>query len=214
MKPTAYVIDLDRRPDRWATMQEAWSFWFNLVRISAVDLPGNGAGGCRMSHYMVAATFLQRNEPIVVFEDDATPTTAFGKIGMRCLGEAALCIDDWRIVNLGPYLDVSCLGLGRANLKPTTSEYFLSASYCQQTHMMMYNRKSLPILEEALKSTLPLDVYIGRLVNEIWVPVFLLATQSDSPSDIPKPRVDAKALYELSERMLEDAVNEAKHGIV
>src|SRR5688572_2148319 len=102
MKPTAYVINLDRRPDRWARMQELWSPWFNLRKVSAVDLPGNGAGGCKMSHYMVAATFVQRNEPIiVVLEDDAVPTMAFETGAMLYLGEAAVFVDQWRIANLG-----------------------------------------------------------------------------------------------------------------
>ena len=206
----AYVINLDHRKDRWEQMQARWSAHFDLVRIPGVYLPGNGAAGCKMSHQMVAAHFLETEHLITVLEDDAVPTPYFKEIGMDCIADARRYIDEWRIVNLGPYLDVTIIpGLGRANLKSTKSKYFLSASYSQQTHFMLYNRKSIPVLQEALRSSLPLDIYIGRMLNEVWVPIHLLATQSDSPSDIAKPRVDAKALYELSERMLADAINEA-----
>jgi len=188
-------------------MQRRWSPFFEIVRIPGVYLPGNGAAGCKLSHQMVANHFLETEHLIPVLEDDAVPTTHFKEIGMDCIADARKYIDEWRIVNLGPYLDVTIIpGLGRANLKPTKSKYFLGASYSQQTHFMLYNRKSIPILQEALRSSLPLDIYIGRMLNEVWVPIRLLATQDDSPSDIPKPNVNASELYTISERMLEDAI--------
>ena len=207
---TAYVINLDKRPDRWEAMQRRWSPFFELIRIPGVYMPGNGAAGCKLSHQMVASHFLKTEPVITVLEDDAIPTPAFEKIGKDCILDACRYVDEWRIANLGPYLDVTILGLGRANLQPTKSEYFLSASYSQQTHFMLYNRKSIPILQEALRSSLPLDIYIGRMLNEVWVPIRLLATQDDSPSDISKPPVNPSVLYALSERMLEDAVSAQK----
>jgi len=217
MKPTAYIINLDRRPDRWETCQRVWSPYFELMRIPAIDRPDNPALGCKLSHFRIASQAVllsTKMKPVIemaiVLEDDSVPTPAFEQIGLKCIEDAGKHINEWRIANLGPYLNVDCLGLGRANLQATKSEYFLSASYCQQTHAMLYNERTIPLLQMALRSSLPLDVFIGRAVNDVWVPIHLLATQSDSPSDIPKPVCDAKALYALSEKMLEDAVNKAK----
>jgi hypothetical protein len=207
---TAYVINLERRGDRWQKMQAEWGEHFDLVKIPAIDLPGNGAGGCKLSHRMVAIQFLEKEDVILVFEDDAIPTSYFEIIGMDCIKEAKERAHQFDYINCGPYLDLTCIGCGRATLNETTSDLFLRTNLSHQTHMVMYNHASLRLIEKSLKSHLPLDMFLGRYAKCQLVPIHLLATQSDSPSDIPKPVCDAKQLYALSERMLEEAINKEK----
>jgi len=213
MKPVAYVLNLDRRPDRWEACQRLWEPWFDLVRISAIDLPGNPAGGCKLSHRMVAIQMLEKEPTVLILEDDSEPTPWFEKIGMECIEEAKGCAYKFDYVNCGPYLDLTAIGCGRAALLETTSRRFLRTNLSHQTHMVIYNHESLRLIEKSLKSILPLDMFLGRYAKCQLVPIRLLATQSDSPSDIPKPLVDPKALYALSEKMLEEAAPNVEERI-
>jgi hypothetical protein len=191
-------------------MQEIWSPWFQLVRIPGVYLPGNGAAACKMSHRMIAAHFLQEQNPIIVMEDDNTPLPAFEKMGAILIEEAKCHCTDWDYVNLSPWLDLSVISMTRANLSPSPSPLFLKSNYSHNTNFVIYNRRSLYLLNTAMKNPLPLDVFLGWHAVDQWVPIKLLAMQDDSPSDIPKPNVNPKALYRLTEEMLEDAVNAQK----
>lgn len=83
----AYVINLDRSPDRLAHFKERWAEIvgetielevFNGFDSKDLTVPwwwksSLGAFGCYMSHYMLAAKILQSNpqEPVFIFEDDA-----------------------------------------------------------------------------------------------------------------------------------------------
>ena len=222
MKPTAYVINLDHRVARWEKMQKLWSPFFELVGIPGVYLPGNGAAGCKMSHQMVASHFLEKEEPIIVIEDDSEPDPAFAVTWPSAFIEAKHFIRSWDYINCSPWLDLSSINLPRARLSVTEAHLFLKSSYSHNTNFVLYNRRSLHLLNDAMHSPLPLDMFLGCYAKNQWVPIRLLARQDDSPGDIAKPIVDAKQLYALSEQMigdflgekkrqmLEDAVNEAK----
>jgi hypothetical protein len=208
MKATAYVLNLDRREDRWIQCQRLWGQYFNLVRFPAIDIPGNGALGCKRSHNAVAEQYLRNEEFIVALEDDAEPTTDFESIGMKCIESAKRHLRDWDLANCGPFLDLTPIGGKKAILHDCDSEMFLSASNFHQTHMMLYNRNSLPILGASIGSRLPIDMYLGRSEVRKWVPVRLLSTQSHADSDVGHEFKGQQELYRLSENMLHEAVPE------
>jgi GR25 family glycosyltransferase involved in LPS biosynthesis len=78
----AYVINLDKRPDRWEQIQKDWADFeeINLIRVSATEhTPGRV--GCARSHLKLVQYAKDNNMPyILVLEDDATPTKNFKKL--------------------------------------------------------------------------------------------------------------------------------------
>lgn len=206
MNLKAYCINLDRRPERWARTQELWSPYFDLVRVSAVDTPSNGAIGCKGSHNLTAEKALQHSNVGIILEDDAVPTEHFNRIGMECIDEAIAHVNEWDVIFCGPYLDLRPVGMARASLSKTLSPMFLGASYAHQTHFMLYNDKSLPLLGASLGSNLPIDMFIARSNARKWIPIRLLATQADGESDVGHAFKGAALLYKLSAEMLEQKV--------
>lgn len=203
-KPTAYVINLDRRKDRWQRTQELWSEFFELVRCPAVDLP-DGARGCKLSHVQYAASALAKDAMAIILEDDAIPADAFKDIGLECICQARRHVDDYDAINLSPLLDLSDIRLPRAELNPSDSPLFLRTTYSHSTNFVIYNHRTLPILRDSLTSQLPIDMYLGVHAFQ-WVPIRLLATQSFDDSDIRKPFPNQHAFYDLSAEMLNQAV--------
>lgn len=202
-KPIAYVINLERRPDRWQRTQELWSPFFELVRCPAVDLP-DGARGCKLSHAQYAAGALAKDEMAIIMEDDSVPTSAFAEIGLQCITEARKHIYQWDAINLSPLLDLSAIGLPRAELFPTTSPLFLRCNYSHSTNAVLYNHSTLHILQASLTSRLPIDMFLARNCNSQWTPMRLLATQSFDDSDIRQAFAGQKTWYAKSAAMLND----------
>lgn len=208
-KPKAHVINLLHRPERWARCQKLWSPYFELVRIRAFDTSARGGVvGCKISHIRAAKEALKHDAMAIVLEDDAEPTAYFDKYGLRCISEARSNIDAWDMINCGPYLNLSILGRAPTLLERTSLPLLLSASYFQQTHFMLYNKRSVDFLEASLESKLPLDMFLGRADCRKLVPIRLLAKQGNWPSDIRQPPFDTSNLYDLSEKMLAATIPE------
>jgi hypothetical protein len=200
---SAYVINLDRRADRWARAQAVWSPWFKLERFPASDYRHAPALGCKMSHLTLATRMLEDQEMVIVLEDDAIPTPAFKEIGLQCIEQAREAFIGFDYCNCGPFLSV---GKEQATLRAIPQmPLWLHSDYSRQTHFVLYNRDSLPLLRASLDSRLPLDIYLGTHAKRQFVPIRLLATQAQGPSDIGQSPKNQKHWYELSERMLEKA---------
>jgi len=68
-----YVINLDRRTERWEWMQESWKGIFKLTRVSAIETTPGGVG-CSLSHIKVVEEAKARGDPcVLVWEDDCKP---------------------------------------------------------------------------------------------------------------------------------------------
>lgn len=185
MKPTAYVINLDRRPERWKQAQERWVPHFELVRWSATDMPGQGAAGCKQSHLTLAEKVLvqDRMRMAIVLEDDAIPTHHFVEHGEEIIAAADAHVANWQYINMGPCLDPAFTGRS-IRLLETASPFFFESIFSYRTHFVLYNAQSIPLLKAALTSPDELDLVLGRATH--WVPIHLMATQPDAPSDIRK----------------------------
>lgn len=206
MRPVAYVINLDRRKDRWSNINRLWSAYFDLVRVPAItafeNKKPNGALGCKLSHLMLAEKYLREHDTVLVLEDDAEPTKQFEMVGFNCICEAKRFFAEWDYVNFGPFLDLTALKLPTATLSESPSRYFYKASYTHNTHMVMYNDKSLRILKQSVRSTVPVDMFLGAHCRNQWVPIHLLARQYQSESDIRKPHADQHTWFDRSEELL------------
>lgn len=219
MKPVAHVINLDRRPDRWQRTQDLWSPFFRLVRVPAIDMPNDGARGCKMSHVQYADRALAVDTMAIILEDDCIPTSNMSAIGMECIAEARKHLCEWDCANLSPLLDLSGIGVASgltfspAHLFRTESPLFLRCSYSHSTNFVLYNHRTLPILQASLASRLPIDMYLARECQSQWTPVRLLATQSFEDSDIRKPFPEQAKWYARSAEMLNQFPT-VKNGIL
>lgn len=202
MKTTAYVINLDRRPDRWARMQELWSEWFELVRWSAVDMPGKGAEGCKRSHVTLAESVLATEDMVIVLEDDAIPTKRFKEFGTLLLEEAQEHLEAWDYINCGPCLDPKFTGRTFTRISPARSGGFFWVDFSYRTHFVLYNRRSLPLLLATLDSETELDLHLGHNARNQWVPRHVLAVQAEGVSDIHKSPRELGEGYLTTENML------------
>ena len=169
-----------------------WSKHFELVRIPAIQ-HSNGAVGCKQSHLLACR---QSEGPCVVMEDDSTPTEWFS---MEYVHEAMRLHSHWSYINMGPFLDVRPAWNRVSRLSETCSKLFLNSTYSHQTHFIMYNEQSLRLVSEALSSRYPLDVYLG--IHPHWVPTHVLATQTESRSDIHPAHPMSSQWYSTSEKM-------------
>lgn len=202
MKPTAYVINLDHRTDRWQRMQELWSPFFELVRWPATEVPGNGAEGCKRSHVALAEDVLKTADTVLVLEDDAVPTRKFKEVGLEIIAEAIAHVNDWDYINCGPCLDPKSTGRKRTRVVPSKSPLFMWVDFSYRTHFVIYNRRSLPLLRATLESKTELDLHLGHNARNQWVPKHVLAVQDNSPSDIHKASRESGSGYLTTEKML------------
>lgn len=206
MRPIAYVVNLEHRKDRWSNANRLWSGYFDLVRVNAVvAFEGkklNGAMGCKLSHLMLAEKYLKEHDTILVLEDDAEPTKQFEMIGPPCIFDAKRFFAEWDYINFGPFLDLTSLKLPKSELSDCPSKFFYKASYTHNTHMVMYNERTLRILKQSIRSTLPVDMFLGSHCRNQWVPIHLLARQYESKSDIRKPHAGQYSWYDRTEEML------------
>lgn len=79
-----HVINLDRRHDRWAAIQEIGRAHMHVtfVRQPAIDLPSHPWIACALGHQLAVYNAKLRNDPyVLVAEDDMRPTTWFGRLG-------------------------------------------------------------------------------------------------------------------------------------
>ena len=89
---SAYVINLDRRTDRWDTIQNSFKNKnINLIRFSGVNMTDElkkekyskssltkGQLGCSLSHISVLEMAKKNNmNTILILEDDCKPTESF-----------------------------------------------------------------------------------------------------------------------------------------
>jgi len=206
MKLKAYVINLEIRLDRWKRMKELWSSYFDLVRFPAIHNPRNGRLGCKRSHIQVAIQALQTSPMAIILEDDAVPTNWFQAVGMKCIEEAERCVEEWDYINLGPFLDLRKQNCGGslAKLTPCASRWFMRSDYSHNTQSVLYNRRSLRLLERSLRVAKPIDMFLGQRALCQWVPIRLLSYQEDGYSDILRGIRVGSDRYKKTVRLLEE----------
>jgi hypothetical protein len=114
MIQTSFVINLDRRADKWQAFQARCPAALKptIKRFSACDyqrLPpprwwtsGGGAWGCYRSHFQIVEQVLNTNAgPTLLLEDDAIPVDDFDR---RLAEYLAALPDDWGLAYLGGQL--------------------------------------------------------------------------------------------------------------
>lgn len=122
----AFVINLDRRPDRMVSFKEN-KFPFDVERVSAIEHP-NGAYGCTLTHFDIFRK--QKEFPFVIFEDDCKLIQSWSLVEWA-MGQLP---EDWDALWLGGTLD--------APLKRYSENLFKARKiYCTQA--VMYNSRRI-----------------------------------------------------------------------
>jgi glycosyl transferase family 25 len=179
-----YVLNLDKRPDRWSNIQTqlARAGILKAIRFPAVAR-SPGWIGCFESHLGILQRALSTNaRNILVLEDDATLYTdwqCIWNIGRRQIKA------DWDMLYLGYNLNPE------ANSPPPfVSSHLLHLNDALTTHAYAVNGKYLADLVECVKSqignNLPIDlVYAAQFSKIISLGIYpMLFYQASGISDI------------------------------
>lgn len=176
----AYVINLDRRPERMVTFSKN-KFPFPIERFSAIET-ANGVDGCNESHWAILRK--QTEFPFIILEDDCVLVEPWDKVeeAMRQLPP------DWDALWLG----------GTLNARITRySENLFKLKQCYCTHAIIYNSQRMVdfILSEfsSFKPTIcdkkTIDVFYYEKVQEkfnCYITYPMMAVQAEGYSDIMK----------------------------
>ena len=97
---TAYVINLDKRPDRWEEIQERFrDSSIKLERVSAIEHP-NGHIGCGLSFLKIVQMAKDNNwDTVLIFEDDNKPIDEFDLRWRNAKVWMDNNLDKWEIFN-------------------------------------------------------------------------------------------------------------------
>lgn len=192
-----YVINMDRRPDRWLSFNEnnRDKIPFEFERFSAIeDKPGDL--GCGKSHLEIMRN--QTEFPFAILEDDC------------------IMIEDWSLVEEAISQLPNCwdaLWLGANLSKPirrwSKNAFILQKAYC--THAIIYNNRK--ILDFVLNNYIPvvvpqkrtwiIDVFYYTYVFDrfnCFITYPLCATQTDDYSDIAQKPSESWIIKENYER--------------
>lgn len=174
-----YIINLDRRPDRWVVVrEEVISHGFTPARFSAIDTKP-GWRGCAASHLAVMEE-CRNEEHFMIFEDDAM---------FQYEKEAFMAIYHKALEQLPT--DFDCLFLGASPQEPqerySDNLFRIKNSFC--THSILWHNREGGAIEYILKNRCrvnKIDVFFSK---EIF-PIFncflvypLICVQRESKSD-------------------------------
>jgi glycosyl transferase family 25 len=201
-----YVINLDKRTDRWADLEREWKGVFKLTRVPAVE-ESPGWVGCALSHIKICEEAKARGDPYVLaWEDDCRPRNRHPR-AVRALWEEVLPKlmqhrDQWDIVlgaTSGAYKGaVKNRGLST----PNVTVYDLPHGFT--AHWILYNESSYDkmIAWKTVRDP-QIDVYMYHHLR-IKVVMPFLAEQSSGFSDIESSNVDYQHMFERTEEQLKN----------
>lgn len=148
----AYVLNLDRREDRWLHMQREWGSTFALRRFSATDASANGRASKRAISAAIKDTHLRALSSIqeearhtedpffVVLEDDLVRTPQFDTMWCKVTEflRSGQALEPWDMMTLDPILL-----LDAHNVRPSNHEYMLRVDAFRSMGFMIYSRPFL-----------------------------------------------------------------------
>ena len=201
-----YVINLDRRTDRWTELEGEWKGVFKLTRVSAVETSPGGVG-CTLSHIKVCEEAKARGDPyVLVWEDDCTPRNrhprAIKALWDEVLPTLAKHRDKWDII-LGA-TSAAYKGATRNPLLSTPNVTVYDLPHGFTTHWTMYNESSYDKMIEWKAVREPQnDVYMFQHFR-IKVVMPFLAEQRPSYSDLVNEDTNYHHMFERTEEQLKN----------
>jgi len=201
-----YVINLDKRTDRWVDLECAWKGVFNLTRVPAVEA-SPGWVGCALSHIKICEDAKARGDPFVlVWEDDCRPrnrhSRAIKALWDEVLPKLAENRDQWDIV-LGA-TSAAYKGATRNPRLSTPNVTVYDLPHGFTAHWILYNESSYDKMIEWKTVRDPqIDVY---MYNQLRIKVVMpfLAEQAAGFSDIESSDVDYQHMFQRTEEQLKN----------
>ena len=163
-----YVINLDRRKDRWEQVKKtlrSMKVWHKTVRIPGIDRKV-GHKGCTLSHIKFLETILE-DKPLfpLVLEDDACLFNDFNQHKSLITNAFCKLPYDWAIFYIGYNLDP----YGGHKCPDFISPELIQLHGCFTTHAYSVNMELAPQILEKLKEqfnkTIQIDVCYGLLAT-------------------------------------------------
>jgi len=201
-----YVINLDKRTDRWASIQHELrklGVADRAIRVSGVDLGGHP--GCTASHKKVLDIAIANGKGVsLVIEDDALICDNWAELLTSSLYGSNTLPGDWDILYLGYNLDPTSQGMAPPNF---VGHNLIELYGCLTTHMYAVNCNNLDRITKyrALMESYPAINQIDMLYLTIqsmhhyktYAVYPMIATQSSGFSDISGFNV----IYKLRENV-------------
>ena len=205
-RPKAYVINLDRRQDRWARIQrqlKGLESTIDVCRFSAVEVAAHPHMGCTRSHKNIVSMAKENMWPMVmVMEDDAVLRNPRAT---RDLVDFLYTRQDWDVCFGGvsacrPELWAALTA--RTPSCPTVykniSEQIMEIPVSLSSVMVIYNQTSYDtvLAIDQYDPNVRIDVFLSENIHRKWVHVPFLAHQQPGYSDIQHCELDSTSLYE------------------
>jgi len=202
----AYVINLDKRKDRWKQMKIDWKDYdIKLIRVSAIeDIVGKV--GCAKSHLKIIKYAKKKKLPyVLVLEDDAIPTTNFKELWNNCLEFNETHNGKFDLFNGGPTVAF------KKYTKKLTNIFYKTDSLWG-AHFILYNEKcydkvlSWENLLEQEEDRPPIDVFISYpyLTLKMFGVCPFIAVQRPDMSNIENKFMDYTEKSKRSEKLIKN----------
>ena len=159
----SYVINLDRRPERWEhAREELSSAGFEPTRFSAVNgsehedadkYDNPGALGCMLSHINIMRETREMG-PVAFFEDDVVLEDGFASVFEAAWNELP---EDWEALYLGGYNKTEPEAVG---------ENLGIINHTLSTHAYIMTRKAREFVLNSFDLGQPIDVMYTRMKKE------------------------------------------------
>jgi GR25 family glycosyltransferase involved in LPS biosynthesis len=187
MSQTAYVINLDIRPDRWRKMCELWSPYLSLERVSGIMLPEDGrphnhvaADGLGQTHMKLYREAIARGDKtILIMEDDAVPQPGWHKRWLEHKEWLDNNLDQWDVYNGGAHQLKKCYGV-----KEFTDSVILDSQLGSASHFMYLNLQAIDRLLNWENHKMDIDMWFCSTGFKLYCAYPILAKQANGHSNI------------------------------
>ncbi len=191
--PNTFVINLDKRPDRWNEIQTLFSQWPSLERISAVE-ESPGWKGCAKSHLKCIRLAKEKHYPwVLILEDDCVvkpdSLDRFREV-LPVLWERR---SEWDIFLGG------CTSVKNIKLMEVNPPLFSITG--RTTHFCLINMEAYDKILKGYNLTNDIDIFYEESIR-LWCTVPYIAVQKPGKSDILKNDVDYLDQFADSEQKL------------
>ena len=200
----AYVINLDKRKDRWKQIKTDWKDYdIKLIRVSAIE-DTVGMVGCAKSHLKIIKYAKKKKLPyVLVLEDDAIPTSNFKQLWNKSLEFNETHKGEFDLFNGGP---------SKAFKKYTKkiTKTFYKTDNLWGTHFIIYNERcydkilSWETLSENEEDRPPIDIFLSYpyLSLKMCGVCPFISNQRPGMSDIGNKYVDVMDQQKRSEKVV------------
>lgn len=190
--PLVYYTNLDTRPDRRDLIENQL---VNGLRVNPIRMPGviytgtgdrrwNGMIGCGLCHLNILKEAREKNQSVLIFEDDALLINDYNSILNSAISELP---EDWQMLYLGGNI---CSRITKV------SPHLGRLSHAQSTHSYAVNKNFLDELISYIEPRIYTQIIDVMYANEIipshkcFICVPMISIQRADKSDIENTYVD------------------------